>query len=85
MSHESDLADLRVILEGISGEISLGEERLKSKLDSTEYLKDMIATAKETNKQLAALHTRINGLYIKIAGASGVIVALVELAFKLSK
>lgn len=82
---DHDLADLRVLLESLSGEISLGEERLQNKVSTEVYLRDTIATAAETNKQIAILHTRINGLYIKVAGASGVIVALVELAFRMSR
>lgn len=82
MSIESDL---RVILEGLSGEITLGEERLKSKLDTTEYLKDTIKTTTITNKKIEELHIRINGLYLKIAGATGILVGLLELAFRMTK
>lgn len=106
-----ELNDIKVLLAQISGEIDIGEERLKNKLDTTEHLKSManlkdiffpaIEKAKEdvleelksvkkkleakiesAENDIKAVDKRINALYLKVAGATGIIVTLVEIVLQ---
>jgi len=79
-----DSNNIAVLLEGIRGEIALGEERLKGKLDEVDYLKkreelktELYRALKRVEDKADAdnkkLDTRLNNLYIKVAGMSGAI------------
>ena len=77
---------IEVLLEKISSEIKLGEERLSGKQGKIEFLEEKEELKTEfykaiarTEKKLDAVNTRVNGLYIKVGGFSGVIVGIIEL------
>lgn len=80
MSDESkELNEIKVLLAQISGEINLSEEIVANKATKLEVVEKLNALESKVFTAIRRVDGRINGLYIKIAGASGIIVGIVEL------
>lgn len=81
MSEEikSDLNKLAVLIERLSGEIDVSEEKLKSKLDTTKHLEDIQGLKDVIFPKIEEVDKRITNLYIKVAMLSGGSVGVIEL------
>lgn len=87
---ETAINDIKVILTQITGEINVGEERLANKATKLELhqeiqvLEDKLyASIRSVEKTLKAdikeLNDKVTGIYIKVAGFSGIVVGIIEL------
>ena len=94
---------LKVLLAELSGEIRLGEEKLRNKATTLELNQEVqLLTAKMytiintlekeleikikgNGTDIKAVDKRLNNLYLKIAGATTILVALIELVLKSAK
>lgn len=79
----AELNEIKVLLAEISGEIALSEERIKNKVEKTEFLEKMQELKEEVMPVIRKVDKRIDGLYIKVTGASGILVTIIELIARL--
>lgn len=73
-----DVDALKNLLTELRGEINLGEEKLNSKMNEADYLREKEVLKADFYRALKAVDDRINGLYIKVAAFSSIIVGIIE-------
>ncbi len=81
-----EINELNLLLAKLNTTIEVNEEKLRNKVDNAEFLKEMVLRDKDIYKDIEKLknkvdklNDRITGLYLKIAGATGIIVGIIEL------
>ena len=74
-----EVNELKLLLKDLNTVISVNEKELEGKLDEVQFLKDMIVWDKDIRKEVDKVNARLTGLYLKVAGASGAIVGIIEL------
>ena len=76
----SEVDQIKLLLANLNTTIEVNEEKLKNKVGKAEFLTEMVERDKSIYAAIEKANDRINGLYIKIAGAAGLIVGIIELA-----
>lgn len=74
----NEITELKLLLAELNTVIAVSEEKLTNKLDETDFLKQMSERDKALYTAIEKVNDRVNGLYLKVAGASGIVVGIIE-------
>ncbi len=75
----NDITELKLLLAELNTIIAVSEEKLNNKLGKTEFLEELKERDDDFYTAIDKVNDRINGLYFKVAGASGLIVGIIEI------
>lgn len=75
----NEINELKLLLAELNTVIAVSEEKLTNKLDEAEFLKRMSERDGKLYAAINKINDRLNGLYVKVVGASGAVVGIIEL------
>jgi hypothetical protein len=74
-----EINELKLLLAQLNTVVAVNDEKLVNKLEKVEFLEKIATRDAALYAAIGKVNDRINGIYLKVAGASGIIVGAIEL------
>ena len=73
-----EISELKLLLSKLNTIVAVNDEKLTNKLEKVEFLEKIASRDAAIYAAVARVNERVNGLYLKVAGASAIIVGIIE-------